>query len=165
MVDACGVEISGSGLLVHNSVLAGISAGVQRQIRARKRPELQERNDRGIDGDIACGENSLTCIGGGNRTYLGAAERLTQAFIVEEKECLVFDDWTANRATKLISTKRGKIGAIEEISRIERAVAQQFLEISVKEIGARPGDSIDDTTRSSAILGRVVGRQNGKFLD
>ena len=64
----------------------------------------------------------------------------------------------------MVPLERGNPG-IEEISRIQGAVAQKFIDASVEDIRAGARDSINDSARGSAVLGGLVGSQHGKLLN
>src|SRR5208282_4698790 len=60
------------------------------------------------------------------------------AFVVEEEESLVFDDWPADRAAKLIVVewRLGKLRPVKIVARIERIVPEVLKEIAVHRVSA-----------------------------
>ena len=54
---------------------------------------------------------------------------------------------------------------IEEISRIQRAIPQEFIGIPVELIRARAGDGVNDSARGPSILGRIVAGNDRELLN
>src|SRR6266478_3146069 len=74
-------------------------------------------------------------------------------------------DGTAERSAELIALERRDLGTIEKPPGIQRAVAQEFVSGAMNLIGARASDSVYDSSRRLAVLGRVVAGQDRKLLN
>src|SRR5712675_1107441 len=127
-------------------------------------------------GDRSEGEGTTASSIRRNPDRTGDAFSLAKSFIVTENECLVLDDGPTGRTAKLIAperwprtrkgaSKRIRSGLSEVIIRVQRAVPDEFVHISVKLVGARFADCVDDSARSPSVLGRKAARQDGKFLN
>ena len=75
-------------------------------------------------------------------------------FVSEIEERPVVDDWTTERAAKLIVAKLGlRIGfGVEDIARVEFVVAEEFKQRAVKIVCAGLGDDVDDRAGVAAIF-------------
>src|SRR6202043_3848709 len=71
----------------------------------------------------------------------------------------------ANRAAKLIPLEWRPLASLKEVCRVQLAVAQKFVSASVKCIGARARNRVDNSAGGFAIFRRVVARQNREFLN
>src|SRR5882724_5982615 len=71
----------------------------------------------------------------GHSIHLRDPLRLSEPLVRSEKECLRFPNRTADGAPELIAAKR-RLGSVEEISRIECAVAYVFKYVSVETVCA-----------------------------
>src|ERR1700730_5117274 len=82
----------------------------------------------------------------GHRIHLRDPLRLSQPLVSSEKECLLPPNGAANRSAKLITAER-RLRGVEEISRIEGAVAQVFKHVAVETIRAGTRGSRDNPAR------------------
>jgi len=91
---------------------------------------------------------------------------MPDGFEVGEEECpvLMIGPPTA-RETDSFEWRPRSGGVLEEIPRIQCAVAKEFVGAPMKSIGARPGDCVDHSSGGLAVLCRVIAGQNREFLN
>src|ERR1041385_1943781 len=95
---------------------------------------------------------------------LAKGEALLKSFIVPKDKHLVLLDRTSQRSSKLIAfERRSACGLIEEVARIESAIAQKLKDASVPFVGSRRGHDADLTSCPFAILGTVGVLENVIF--
>src|SRR5215831_19441705 len=78
---------------------------------------------------------------------------LTQAFIVDKKECVAPDDRASQRRAKLVAFETRLAERIEIISGVERRVAEELKERPVQAVGSRLGHKFDIGSAIAAVLG------------
>src|SRR5580698_6507052 len=78
---------------------------------------------------------------------------LHKTFVVQEEEGFVFLDWAAERAAELVALeRRGNADRVEVVSSVQRAVTEEFVDVSVPLIAARLGDDVDLSAGMLAVL-------------
>ena len=143
----------------------GIDVGVPHFRRAvaevlpvRNRVEqIEIRLHQRIDGDGARRQDAV--VRGGVRQPRQVRERevLAQSLVAAEVEQLVLDDRTAGGRAELVAREwRRHAARIEEVRRVEFAVAQELEDRAVDGVRARLGDRADDAARGAPELRRVV---------
>jgi len=90
---------------------------------------------------------------------------LSEAFVIREEKCFVFDDGTANGSAENVAFEMRDVAVIEEVASVESAVAQEFVGRAVKLVGAVRSDDIDLSAGTLAIFGTVGVFHNGEFAD
>ena len=138
------------------------------QCVGRQRIEIQDRPDRRVHTDVgqhaADGNHPVVRIrvGYGRDSRLGQA--LDDAFVVDEEERLVRFDRAADAAAELVLAERrlGSGRVVEELARVEGAVAHKLQHRSMDRVGARPGDRIDRGAAAAKL--RAVGVGQGLEL-
>src|ERR1700682_2625845 len=74
-------------------------------------------------------------------------------------------DWSAEGEAKLVTLERRDNGAVKEIARVERAVAQELVAGAVKLILARAGHCVNYSAGGSSIISRGVSGDDREFLN
>ena len=110
----------------------------------------------------ACHSGGAGCIIR-HKCDVAQTENLAEAFVISKQEGLIFFDWCAQRAAEHIALEVRYFCLIEEISRIQRAVAQELVRVSVKLVRPRSGHDVDLGTRTLAVFGAVGVLHNLKF--
>src|SRR5207244_5179105 len=90
--------------------------------------------------------------------------RLTKSLVIREDECAILLDRSSQRTSELIPLER-RNPRVKEISRIQGAVPQKFIDASVEGVRARARYGINDSARGPAVLGGVVASQHRKLLN
>src|SRR5258708_827215 len=90
---------------------------------------------------------------------------LGKALIVREEKRTILDNGADNRATELVPLERRGLSWVEEISGVQRAVAEKFVNAYVQTIRPGAGNSGDDASGRLFLIGRGGAREGGKFLD
>src|SRR5207249_1761737 len=86
-----------------------------------------------------------------------------KSFIIAENERTVLPKRSSEGTAELISFERRNSG-VKKISRIQSAVAQEFINTSMKRVRSRARYSVDNPACSPAVLSRIFASQNGKLL-
>ncbi len=105
----------------------------EREVRQHRRIQIRNRrvDARGV------GKRALAHLRIRNHAHAAQRQRLAEAFVVAEQEQLVLLERAAQRAAELVPAERRRNGRlVEEIARIESAVAQKFEQRSVQRIGS-----------------------------
>ena len=88
--------------------------------------------------------------------------------MIEEEECLVLVDGTADRVTELVPGVRilgPSLDAIEPVSRTAEPVpAAEFVGIAMESVGAALGDHVDDGAGVTAVFRIEVIGDDAEFL-
>src|SRR5882757_4191703 len=113
---------------------AGVAGFEERPVGQRVEG-LYEAEHIGIDGDWAGGKIASASRRRWNGVHLRDAQRLTKALIRSEKISVILSDWPAGGGPKLVAAK-WRVGAVEEIAGIQRAIADELECTAVKVIGA-----------------------------
>src|SRR6266478_948030 len=87
---------------------------------------------------------TVTGIERWNGSERGDALGLTNSLVVGKEKCSLWNDWPTDRSTKLVALERRDLRAVEEIPRVQRAVAEEFVSAPVKSARTRPRDSVND---------------------
>ncbi len=187
MVNPGGNKVFIHNLLTGESEFGNVAVSDDGSVRVRVENEVRRRlfihtigicvrADRKLSGRAwarrirSCGiraEPPSPCGFGRHSVDDGNAFGLPDSFEVGEEECPVLDDRPANCSAKLVPFE-GRLrsgGVLEEITRIQCAVAEEFVEAPMKSIGARPGDCVDHSSGSLAVLRGVIAGQNREFLN
>ena len=90
---------------------------------------------------------------------------LANSFVIAKDESAILPDRTAHRPAELVAMERRFYRWVEEIPRIQRAVTQELVDISVKLIGPRARDRIYDPSGCLAVFGGIAAGQHGKLFD
>ena len=147
-----------------------VADGIGQGIGITGGKQIGDFDERGINGrnrGAGNGSGDGESLRGGNlrlrRNGQGEirADALALSFISEEKEQLVFDDRAAERAAEIVVVEtrlrvRRAVGLqfrIEVIAGVEGGVAIVLVERTVKLIGARARDDVDDRAAISSVLG------------
>ena len=80
---------------------------------------------------------------------------LAEAFVITKEEELVLLDGTAQRAAEAVAPEWRDGALVEEIARVERAIAQEFVERAVQAIAAGGRDDADLRAGALAVFGAV----------
>src|ERR1700682_3991280 len=132
------------------------------------RKHCQLRSCRGIYSYIAADQIPLARSVRGYRNCRGNPLSLPESFVISKDKCLVLDNWPTRRGTELISPELrywnirtpGKV-----ISRVQCAVANEFVCVTVKRIRTGLGDGIYNSAGGLAILCGETSGQHGELLD
>src|SRR5215467_2842314 len=92
---------------------------------------------------------------------------LTQAFVVKEKECLVFFDRAAKGPAKVVALeRRNRIAELvrEPLVGVHHRVPEEFIQAAVILVASRTADHIDDRTARKTELRGEIGLLNFKFF-
>src|SRR5262245_33639104 len=160
-----GVEIRRLIELPNVSGLLGI-----RTVNCRRRDQLQIRYDRRANRPALRQESPSPRSQTRYQLDQRQSQPLAETFIRAEEERFVFDDRPTARSAELIALERIfrrilRAHAREIISAsVERAVAQELEDRSVKLIRARTSRNVEDAARSAAIFRAVGVRQDREFL-
>src|SRR5579871_3937742 len=132
------------------------------QVRAvLRRPKRKQRRDAGGNTDVLQlargGVRQVTepCLSVGNQGNVAQAQMLAEALVVAENEELVLDDRAAQRPAELVALKLGDRTSIEEVARVEVAVAQELVNAAVKLVRAGCCDDTDLPARTFPIFGAI----------
>src|ERR1700694_5822358 len=161
-VDLSGeVVLSGDllpGKAEYSSVAVSERASVRRGVEG-----AQESVRRRIQLNWSCRKQSLPRRHGGHRIHVSNTKRLAQSFVIREKEGAAFLDRAAHRSPELILFE-GRNLRVKKVSRVERAITQEFVNVSMKSI--RPGarHSVNDPARGPAVSRWVVTPQDRELL-
>ncbi len=147
------------------------------EIRSRRTghgPRVDERRDlhelesgsgtRGRGCDQLARQESVAHIRVGNQIHTGLTQMLAKPFVVGEEKCLVFLERSSESRPKLVPPKTGNGLAVEEIARIERVIAQEFIRRPVQLIGPVAGDDQDLGAGPLAEFGAIGISQQVEFL-
>ena len=103
------------------------------------------RTERVVDSRTAHLEVAVDLIfsrnGGNHRLRLC----MSQAFVVEEEERFVMNDWTTERTAKVIAHEVIRLVHLVERARVEDVVAEELLSGAVKLVRAATRDDVDLT--------------------
>src|SRR5206468_4863823 len=88
----------------------------------------------------------------------------TKSIVIREDECAILLDRTSERTSEFIPLDR-RNPRIKDISRIQVAVAQKFIDASVEGVRAGARYGINDSARGPAVLGGIVAAQHRKLLN
>ncbi len=146
------IVIDSRGSEVFPDRLLGIVIGdgdAAAQFRAiLDRPKLQQRLHAG---------NSASARGVvGNQRNVAQAQTLAKSFIVAKDERLIFSDRPAERSSEDVSLKLRDVFLIEEIPRVQIAVAKELIKSAVQLIRARRSHDRDLRAGAFAVFGTVV---------
>src|SRR6202043_3302539 len=99
--------------------------------------------------------------------HLHAGQTLPEALIRAKEEGLVVPNRSAQRAAKLIQLERSLRSRrpVEDLTRIEGAVAQILEDAAMQIVGARLRDDVDLAAGAAAVLRRVHRRRHRELLD
>ena len=78
---------------------------------------------------------------------------------------MILDNGSAHRSSKLVTLEGRYFVSIEIVPGIQRAVPKKLVNTSMKLIGSRTCNGIDDATGRFSVFRRVVAGQDRKFLD
>ena len=92
------------------------------------------------------------------------SQGLAQSFVIGKDKGAFFLDRASRRAPELIAFEGGN-RAVKEVSRVQSAVAEELIHVSVKAVGSRARHGIDHAARGPAVSGGVVAAQHRKLLD
>src|ERR1700733_5925312 len=73
-------------------------------------------------------------------------------FIVDEKERVIFPEWTADRAAELIALEGRNARSVEVVPSIKRAVSEELICGSMEAIRARASDGADHAGRGPSVF-------------
>ena len=93
---------------------------------------------------------------------------LAEAFVITKDENPILPDRPSGRPAELVAAERRfleAVGIFKKIGGVQRAVAQELIHASVKLIGARARNRVDDAARSEAVLRGIVAGQDRELLD
>ena len=134
------------------------------QGRRRQRIQIEHGFDGRVDADVGEGaadrDQAAASVGVGHGEDSRFGEALRDAFVGDEEERLVAADRSAKAAAVLIlGERRLRLRrVVEEVARVELAVPREFERRSVHDVGARPGDGVDDAAASSELRAVGVGQ-------
>ncbi len=169
LIRKCLVESRGSEVFAN--VLHGIgegfgdsapgSIGVQQLRPIGNRPQGLQRLD-GRHG--RCPRIGLS-IGAacGNQSHIAQPQFLAKALVVNEDKRFVLFDGRSYRAAELISLKCRNCGEVEKVTRIEGAVAQEFIGAAMDAVGPGGRHDIDLGSGALAVFRAVGVRHDGEF--
>src|SRR5260370_31609074 len=78
---------------------------------------------------------------------------------------MVSDDGTTGRDAELIPFECGNSRSVEEVSRVERAVADKLVTRTMERVRAGPGNRIHDAARAASVVSARVAGSNGESLN
>jgi len=108
---------------------------------------------------------SYELAGNRHRSQADHSHGFTLSLVVREKEGLILDDGSAERATKLVVVERGLgAGRVEEVARIECVVAEVFDCRSVKRVRSAFGHDVNHRSGIPAVFRLVIG-ENTQLAD
>src|SRR5579871_3348057 len=90
---------------------------------------------------------------------------LTETLVIAKDKSLVLLDRSADGSSEFVALKLRDIPEIEEISRVECAVAQEFIDRAVDFVGARGGYDAYLRSRSLSILSAVGAADHVELAD
>ena len=99
---------------------------------------------------------------------VGDSQALAEPLVCAEDEQPVLDDGAAEGEAELVALEGGfrrPRGVLEEVGGVERAVAQELEDSSVKLVRPRTRGDVEDAARGATVLRAVGVRQNGELLD
>src|SRR5260370_29231492 len=127
----------------------------QSPIRQRVK-RLEETRSLTVHGHRICraaigrdAEMAIACCLRRHGIHLGDSLRLTQTFVISEKECAVFHYGSANGTAELIPMER-RLRRVEEIPGVERAIPDVFKSVSVEILRSRSRRGTNRNRSSSA---------------
>ena len=163
VIDLAGIEILVSDLAGGDPIVAHVARGIEPGVR--QRPEGKIRSHRRIDVS-RCPWRERRCARccEGTRSTLETPSDLPQTLIVKEEKCLVVDNRSAHRAAELIAPEGCDRWAIEVVSCIKCAVADELVGATMKLVGAGAGDGVDDAAGGLAVFGGIVRGNDREFL-
>src|SRR6267378_4542185 len=82
-------------------------------------------------------------------------ENLAETFVIPEQKRSVFLNRAAQRAAKNVALEIGNLCLIEEIPRIEGAIAQEFVRVAVKLVRAGSSHNVDLRAGALAVFGTI----------
>ena len=94
---------------------------------------------------------------------IAETELLAEAFVVAEEKRFVLLDRAAERTAEHVALERRNRAVVEVVAGIERAIAQEFVGVAVKLVGAGGGDDVDLRAGTLAVGGAVAIADHGKF--
>ena len=101
----------------------------------------------------------------GHHAHVAYCQRLPETFVIAEQKQLVFLQRAAQRAAELISPERRNGGPIEEVARVQIAIAQKLEQRSVQTIGAGLRDHADLRAGALAIFRAIGIGEHIEFAD
>src|SRR5438876_9253950 len=141
VVDSTGRELLAGDVLRRKRPDAGVRTDGRTVGRWEKR---QVRNNERVHGDVDRLPGGIVDMTFPRRLCRHRiddryAERLPNAFVIEECERLVLLDGCADRDTILMSIERRLLPDVEVIARVQGAVTPEIVGVAVHGVGARPG--------------------------
>src|SRR5579884_2079341 len=123
-------------------------------------PEREKRGRAGSQSDrcefaASIGKQPLAGSVVGHKRHIAQAEMLAKAFVVAENEKLVFLDGAAERGAEFVALELGDIALVEEIARVQIAVAEEFINTAVKLVCSGSRDDTDLRAGALAVLGAI----------
>src|SRR5205085_12466281 len=131
-VDLGSEVILGGHLLAGEAEYSYVSASQNISVRQRIK-SVEEARYGGIHLHRPGREHACACCHGRHGIDVGHAQGLAEALVVGEEESAALLYRRSHRSTELIPLE-GRDLSIEEVSGVQRAVAQEFICISVKGI-------------------------------
>src|SRR5439155_15158905 len=107
--------------------------------------------------------------GVGNDGNSGCPLPLTQSFVAAEEESPIFEDWSADRATKLIAFEfrqpriAGVALPVKKVSRIQIVIAEKLKHIAVECVTTRFAGGGDDAAGVAPVLRVVCAGKHAKL--
>src|ERR1700676_65929 len=146
MVDARGDEIFVHNLLSVEVIWAHTPATVFGN-RIERQILLNERIS-----------SSRACCRRRNEINARDAFGLPVALVIGKEKCTILYDWPANGSPKLIALEGCLAGAgtLKVVLRIHSAISDEFINPTMKLIGAGTGDGVDHPARSLSIFRGIV---------
>src|SRR5262249_28109474 len=113
------------------------------------------------------GENTLTLCGAWQRREAGGLGVLTEAFVVAEEERAVFHDRTAADHAVLVPVERRLLSVrwFEIRAGVQSRVAEELPAVAMQSIGPAAIRDVHRGSRSAAVFGAGVVRDDAEFTD
>src|SRR5262249_51459377 len=149
------------------NVLAGIACDGAVGLREKRQIRPHGGTDRDAHGLRARGiaeYRAIARVGRKGERDVRQSFDFAQLLIIRKKEGLVPGDRSSQRTAELIAVER-RLLRVEEVARVELAVAQKLKNASVKLVRARLKNGGHHAAGGSSILRRILVGQDAEFAD
>src|ERR1700716_1426917 len=93
------------------------------------------------------------------KVNLRDTQRLTQALIITEDKSAVLEYGSSSGYTELVAFEGGPF-RIKKVVRVQGAVSQEFIYTSVKSLGARASNCVDNSAGRTSVLRGIGATQD-----
>src|SRR5271163_1211319 len=153
--------------ILHRNVLCGesIRPGVTLDRSVGQGEEGEEWSHKRAYYDRSRNQLADACLRRGHRVYSSHSQPLANTLVIEEKEGSLAFDGTTQGSAELVTLKRRHRGAIKEVTRVQSAVAEKFIQRAMELVRSRTSDRVDDAPRGLSVVGGCVARDHGELLN